>query len=282
MGERNAVWLSRQLGTNEIVLRGETNVSNDEPISVTVNDPSMFAATVLSETLAANGVRVTGQVIRDRTIRATLSSTNISAAPATKPSAAHWSTVAVHTTPLGAVLARANKDSMNLYAEALCKRIGAAVTNKPGSWESGTAAVSAYLQSLGVSRDEFNLVDGCGLSRKDNISPHAMVAILARNFHEGDHATFLNSLAVSGIDGTLDNRFREAGVRDLKGRVFGKSGYISAVRSLSGYLKARDGRWYAFSILMNNLVEGDYVAKQVQERIVKAIDVASNGGVARG
>jgi len=272
-GGSNAVWLSRQLGTNDIILRGETNASNDVPVSVTIHDPPMFAATVLAETLKNNGIHVTGEVRRDRTIRSSLAG----AAPTTG-SSDRWLPLAVHQTPLAVVLGRANKDSMNLYAEALCKRIGAAATGQSGSWENGTAAVGAFLQSLGVAKEEFNLDDGCGLSKKNNISPNAIARVLSHKFHDKDSTTYMGSLAVAGIDGTLENRFRD----DLRGRVFAKSGYVAAVRSLSGYLKAKDGQWYAFSILMNALVEGDATAKQLQEKIVQAIDNASIGRVASG
>jgi D-alanyl-D-alanine carboxypeptidase/D-alanyl-D-alanine-endopeptidase (penicillin-binding protein 4) len=264
MGQKNAVWLSRQPDTNDIVLRGETNTNNDEPISVTVNDPPMFAATVLSETLAANGVKVTGKVQRDRTIRDSL-----------EKSDGKWSALAVHTTPLSTVISRANKDSMNLYAESLCKRIGAAVTGQSGSWESGTAATSAFLQSLGVSKDEFTLDDGCGLSKKNAISPNAMAKVLEHDFYGRQHDVFISSLAVAGVDGTFETRFRDS---DLRGRVFGKSGYVIGVSSLSGYLKTKDGQWYVFSILMNGLPNGtNGTAKTLQEKIVKAIDAESTG-----
>jgi D-alanyl-D-alanine carboxypeptidase/D-alanyl-D-alanine-endopeptidase (penicillin-binding protein 4) len=81
---------------------------------------------------------------------------------------------------------------------------------------------------------------------------------------------FRNSLAIAGQDGTFEHRFRNS---DLRGRVYGKSGYVNAVSSISGYLKAKDDNWYAFSILMNNLpFRTNNTAKELQERIVEAID----------
>jgi len=285
-GSQNAVWLSRKPGTNEIVLRGETNASNDEPISVTVNDPPMFAAKVLAETLAANGIRFTGEVKRDRTIRAALSagqpaSQSPSTSPATNPSVA-WVPLAIHATPLTAVISRANKDSMNLYAEALCKRIGAATSGMSGSWENGTAATGAFVESLGVSREEFNFDDGCGLSKKNTVSPNAIAKVLEHKFFDKDRETYMSSLAVAGVDGTFEHRFSNS---DLRGRVFGKSGYVNGVSTLSGYVHGKDGQWYAFSILFNDLPPGTVLgAKQLQERIVKAIDASTspNGRVAAG
>jgi serine-type D-Ala-D-Ala carboxypeptidase/endopeptidase (penicillin-binding protein 4) len=166
------------------------------------------------------------------------------------------------------VLARANKDSMNLYAESLCKRLGFAATGESGSWQNGTAALGQFLRAAGVGESEFKLDDGCGLSKENVISPHALIRVMAYDYHSANRRAFLETLAVGGVDGTLEDRFRGT---DLKGRVFGKSGYVSGVRSLSGYLKAKDGHYYAFSILMNKVPE-DGMAKPLQDRIVKSID----------
>ena len=68
-GNENAVWLSRQPGTNDLVLRGHARESNVLPISVTIHDPPMYAGTVLAETLRSAGISVTGSVQRDRTQR---------------------------------------------------------------------------------------------------------------------------------------------------------------------------------------------------------------------
>ena len=70
--------------------------------------------------------------------------------------------------------------------------------------------------------------------------------------------------------------------RRLRGRVFGKSGYVNNVSSLSGYVHARDGEWYAFSILMNDVPSGtNHRAKEIHEKIVEAID-GSVASVAAG
>jgi D-alanyl-D-alanine carboxypeptidase/D-alanyl-D-alanine-endopeptidase (penicillin-binding protein 4) len=276
-GTTNAVWFSRKLGTNSVILRGETNVSNDEPISVTINDPPMFAATVLEEVIESSGIRVTGEVLRDRTIRQNLS---IGPSPTSAPLADRWVAMAIHATPLSSVLARANKDSMNLYAECLCKRLGAFTTGTSGSWQNGTAAVGGFLKSIGLGDSDFSLDDGCGLSKKNVISPHAVVTLLEHNNYSSYKDAFVSSLAVAATDGTMKDRFRDS---DLKGRVFGKSGYVVGVRSLSGYLKCRDGQWYAFSILFNGLPESDYGVKPLQEKIVQAVDAANrNARVAAG
>ena len=204
--------------------------------------------------------------------------------------------VGIHETPIDAVLGRANKDSINLYAESLCKRLGndsatagGANAAAPGTgglwvsgtWANGTAAVAAFLKRAGVPEAEFHLDDGCGLSKENRISPHALATVLTYDFFSRNRDVFVNSLSVAGVDGTLERRFDAADVRDLRRRVLGKSGFVEGVSTLSGLLHARDGNWYAFSIMVNGIPHGgNPEVKPLQERIVRAID--ADAGVAAG
>jgi D-alanyl-D-alanine carboxypeptidase/D-alanyl-D-alanine-endopeptidase (penicillin-binding protein 4) len=254
-GGRGGVIVTRNPGSNEISLRGGCTAT-EVTVSITVHDPALMAATVLAETLSSGGVKFTGSIGRDRSVRAKIGSGN-----------SGITVLAVHETALSTVLARANKDSVNLYAECLAKRIGAA-SGGTGSWETSSAAVTGFLKRIGIADTEFKVDDGCGLSRDDRITAHAMVQILHTNFTGRYRDEFMSSLAIGGKDGTLDNRFR-----DMRGRVLAKTGYIANVSALSGYLKGRDDQWYAFSILMNGVPGGaNGRAKQLQEAIVKAID----------
>jgi D-alanyl-D-alanine carboxypeptidase/D-alanyl-D-alanine-endopeptidase (penicillin-binding protein 4) len=212
---------------------------------------------------------MTGAVKRDRTMRQQRQAAG--AAGQTQ-----WQLLGIHETPIDSVLGRCNKDSMNVYAESLCKRLGFEVTQTSGSWESGTAEVGRFLKKAGVPEAEFKLDDGSGLSRGNAISPHALARILVYDFYGKNHAVFFDSLSIAGVDGTLDDRFRDAAMRDLRKRVFGKSGFIEGVSTLSGYLKARDEQWYVFSIMMNGIPHGsNSEIKLLQERIVKAVDTGA-------
>ena len=265
-GGDNAIWLSRVPNTNNIVLKGRTPYNTDVPVSVTIHDPTMFTATVLQEQFTAAGIKFgAARPARNRSLRAALLKTPLDQDPS-------WQVLAIHETPIATVLARSNKDSVNVYAEALCKRIGAAATNEPGSWKNGTAANAAYMAKIGVASTEFKFDDGCGLSKENTISAEALCRVMAHNWHNPDvKEAFFNSLSIAGKDGTLEARFQGT---DLRGRVFGKSGFVNSVRTLSGYLKAKDEQWYAFSILLNNLAD-TVTGKNLQEAIVRAVDTHS-------
>lgn len=268
-GNSNSIILSRTPGTNQIVLGGESRGSTTIPERVNIIDPSLFAGTVLMETLTNNGVRFTGGVTRDRTIR------NESTNPANG-----WQVLAVHETGLAMALARANKDSMNVYAEALAKRLAFEVSKPgpdgkkpPADWKAAAAAMGAFMQRVGVPENQYSFDDGSGLSKQNAITPFAVTHVLAYDFFHANRQAFLSSLSIAGQDGTLDDRFRGS---DLRGRVFAKSGFVEGVSALSGFFKAKDDRWYAFSILMNGIPpKSNGTVKPLQERIVMAVDNAS-------
>ena len=260
-GRESLVGLTRADGRNEITLSGSSPGSGETSFSISIHDPSLFSATVFAETIAGAGIKVSG-VGRDRTVRSQVLAGNAKEKGLV--------VLAVHETPLTAVVHRANKDSINLYAEALCKRVGSAETGQSGSWAYGTAATGALLKRVGVEEKEYRLDDGCGLSERNAISANAICRLLIHNFHAKHAQAFMESLSVAGQDGTLEKRFEGS---DLRGRVIAKTGYIKGVNALSGYLKTRDNRWYVFSILFNDLPDGTYERmKGVHEAIVKAID----------
>ena len=159
--------------------------------------------------------------------------------------------LAIHETPLTTVLDRANKDSVNLYAESLCKRLGHEATG-PARLVGKTAPLpSASFSSRSASaKPSSSSTTAAACRSRTRSAPRRSTKILAYKFHSPNRDVFRASLAVAGVDGTMEDRFRGS---DLRGRVFAKSGYVANVRALSGYLHASDGQWYAFSILMNRV-----------------------------
>jgi serine-type D-Ala-D-Ala carboxypeptidase/endopeptidase (penicillin-binding protein 4) len=282
VADTHALWLSRELGSNRIVLRGTVNGSNKLPFRVTLSDPPMRAGEALAGVLRRAGISV-GEVIRDRTIRrqldalrpdATDAEVEGSARDPRQPEASRagpagskitWRPIARHETPLAAVLNQTNKESTNLYAEALCKRI-AATPAAGGDWKSGTAMLKAVAAEASGGASAFEPDDGSGLSKVNRATPAGFVDVLSMMFHSPDRDMYVASMSVGGVDGTLDNRFRD----DLRGRVLAKSGSVSGVSTLSGYVRARSGEWFAFSILMNRVERG--AAQPAQDAIVRAID----------
>lgn len=260
-GGSSLLSIPREPESNTVSLHG--TIAGSCQASITIHDPSLYSATVLAETLVNNGINVTGGVGRDRSTRQRY------AAATADQRTRDWPVMCIFETPIASVINRANKDSQNLYAEALCKRSGAAASGQSGSWANGTGNTGRFLQKLGVSPSEFVLDDGCGLSRDNRISANAVTRVLMYDWVAPYRQMFVNSLSVGGVDGTLKKRFGN----DLEGRVHAKTGFIEGVSCLSGYLQARDDNWYAFSILINGIpAKSNSSIKPLQDRIVKAID----------
>jgi D-alanyl-D-alanine carboxypeptidase/D-alanyl-D-alanine-endopeptidase (penicillin-binding protein 4) len=167
------------------------------------------------------------------------------------------------------VLARCNKDSQNLFAEALIKRLGHEATGEPGSWSSGAAAERMFLsRALGPQAARFVIDDGSGLSRDNRVSAELLTGVLLAMHRNPTLAkTYRESLSVGGKDGSLRLRFRGRGFAST---VEGKSGYIDGVIALSGYIRQGDDD-YAFSIMLNDY-DQVYKGKRLIDRIVGAVD----------
>ena len=259
-------WISRLPNTNVITYRGKVKNHRTSPVHVTVHDPPMFLARSLARRFALAKIPV--DAIRRVELDDELPP---------------GQTLAQVLTPLTDVLARCNKDSQNLFAEALLKRLGYQFTGATGSWSSGAAAVRKFLSDELKSRGAgISIADGSGMSRQNSVSPRLLVDLLAAVQRDEEIGQlFLSSLAVGGEDGTLRSRFEQG----MTGRVHAKSGYISQVSCLSGYIvfdaQAPDQkpRVVAFALLFNGFQPPVYAyqLKQIQDELVQLIGrVVSN------
>jgi D-alanyl-D-alanine carboxypeptidase/D-alanyl-D-alanine-endopeptidase (penicillin-binding protein 4) len=204
-----------------------------------VTDPGAFFIDAMRTHLASRGLQISGPTRRADSFDPSLLA---------KPKL-----IAVHETLIKDLLFRLNKNSQNLFAEALCKILGRAFDaahgqNVPGSWEAGGRAVAAFFAKYDIAHDAFRLIDGSGLARENRITARIATDTLAVMFHHPAGDLYRESLSVAGQDGTLAKR-----MPDLTGRVFAKTGYIGGVRTLSGYVQTRSGRWLCFSFLFNQV-----------------------------
>ena len=172
----------------------------------------------------------------------------------------------VQSPPLASVLMDMNKYSSNFIAEQVLKAIGASNSSGPGSTLKGVEKISAYLESLGISDEEYVLVNGSGLSRRIILRPEHLTAVLTDMAKDSKVSPeFMASLAIGGRDGTLWSRFRDVKQVD---RLRGKTGTINGVHCLAGYLDGPAGKSYAFAYLVNNLRGGISRARKAHDEFV--------------
>ena len=105
------------------------------------------------------------------------------------------------------------------------------------------------LQQAGVPDDDVFLLDGSGLSRRDLVTPEAVIQVLTWAVHQSWGAAYEESLPFAGVDGSLQERFVNS---PASGLVHAKTGTLSHVSALSGYGQTLDGRRFVFSIFCNN------------------------------
>jgi PBP4 family serine-type D-alanyl-D-alanine carboxypeptidase len=206
-----------------------------------VTDPAAFFADALRTHLVSRGITIDGKSLR--------ASNPLGGTEVPPPG----KVVATHESQMRDVIAHLNKRSQNLFAEAFSKLLGREYRreqgkDEPGSWEAGGEAVHAFLKKYGINDEAFVIVDGSGLARQNKVTTRLISDMLVTMYHHPDAATYRESLAAAGIDGTIGKR-----MKDLTGRVYAKTGYISGVRSLSGYVQTDAGKWLVFSIIYNGI-----------------------------
>lgn len=161
----------------------------------------------------------------------------------------------VESAPLSELLTETNQNSNNLYAEALLRVLGANVGNNVGKLsptdstaQMGLDVVKTTLTQLGVDPSGYAIVDGAGLSRHNLVSPEAIAQTLIAMARSPLASFYRASLPVAGISGTLENRFRNT---PAQGIVQAKTGTVSGVVALSGYIDAPNYEPLVFSIIVN-------------------------------
>ncbi len=231
-GGASAVGAYRSQQPNRITIRGKCK-TQEGPFDVAIEQPGAFFGYVLAERLIRSGIPATGQLIE----RAFDEQGN------------RFTELIEYRTPLIDALHRANKDSLGLAAEALLKTIAAheSPDRSNGSWAEGSKRVGDYLRRLGIPDEEHHIDDGSGLSRENRLSARALMTVLLDLYHGDNWELYRTSLAVGGEDGTIVRYFKGSAYR---GRVLGKTGYVSGVRSFSGVCLTDRGP-YLFSILSN-------------------------------
>lgn len=217
--------------------------------SVAIHDPASFAATLLKEALQRRGIRVTGQVKRlDALARVTQ--------PFDESKLTELASVA--SQPMAELLKVVNKQSQNLHTELLLRHLGTRHPDygklddygRPKSTATlGNEVRRLFLQAASIDVSTLSLRDGSGLARQDLVTPRSTSSLLEFMLKHPHTQAFRDSLTVAGIDGTLERRMRDTAAAN---NFRGKTGTLSYVNALSGYLTTKRGQMLIFSGMGNN------------------------------
>lgn len=221
--------VARQPGSNELAISGTIGATIPElRADVAVDDPALFSAEGMIDALRDQGITVHGEARADYV---------------SEPSGI---VVASHeSAPLWQIIQVVNKVSQNLHAEMLLQELQhvdpAFARNSP----------------------DFSATDGSGLARQDLVTPEATVKLLERMWDGANRDIWLQSLPIGGVDGTLQHRFR-----DIPGaeRIHAKTGSLTHVNALSGYVETQNNKWLAFSVMVDQTLMPDREAREFLDR----------------
>ena len=158
----------------------------------------------------------------------------------------------VESPPLAELVRETNRESNNLYAEVLLRLLGKVTDKIPQQQEDtdeiGLKELKTALTQLGVNPNSYILADGSGLSRHNLISPEALVQTLRFMANSPAASIYRQSLSIAGESGTLKNRLNSTPNRVV---LQAKTGTLSGVSALSGYIEVPDYEPLVFSIIVN-------------------------------
>ncbi|MGH8791510.1 MAG: D-alanyl-D-alanine carboxypeptidase/D-alanyl-D-alanine endopeptidase, partial [Stackebrandtia sp.] len=256
-GGELSVDVNRPLGSNEFSVSGQIPADGEADVwAMSVSNPTGYAATVFREALEANGVTVTGDVRQGE---------------ATPDDAA--SLAAHDSAPMSELVVSFMKLSNNSLGESFLKAMGREAGGE-GSFSAGAEAVKEAMNSLNVNTDNLRQVDGSGMSRQNLVSPTQLTEMLVGARGQDWYDAWYDAMPIACesdpmVGGTLASRMCDT---PAAGNVHGKTGSMTSVSALSGYVTDGDDRELVFSIVNN-----DYLADTVKDLEDKiAVTIASH------
>lgn len=250
-GSLQQLWPEQRPGEPFLTIAGSIPIgAGSARLAVAAGNPTLWFASALRNRLQSQGIEVTGDAWDIDDVMP-------------PPDRAQAKVLFTHRSrPLRDIVQPLLKDSVNLYAEAVM-RLNAA----PGQLPTNDAALEGFekrLAAWGIPVSSRQIVDGSGLSRRDTVSPQTVLTVLQRMHDPAGSSPFISALPVAGVDGSLSERMRNT---PAAGNVRAKTGTMSNIRSLAGYVKTRDGETLAFVTIVNNFEGPGAAANQALDAI---------------
>ena len=279
-GTARDIHINREPGSTILTLWG--NMPLDDAganEALAIEDPAEFAATLFRQLLENRGLTVYGQQRTRHTELASLSTVTVTAMapsrggdePARSLQTKPLVLASYQSRPLVEDLRVINKVSQNLHAEILLRLLGRE-KGSAGTVEGGLEVLSGFLNKVGIPRDQYVFYDGSGLSRQNLVTPDAVVRLLRYASLQPWASSYRDTLPLAGVDGSLAGRFKNP---SDQGRIYGKTGSLGGVKTLSGYAVTDRGDQIAFSILSNN---SNLPTKRVTDTIDSIVeDILADG-----
>jgi len=243
----------RVLGTNIILLRSTLPQGYYETESLSVTDPALYFLDTFKKYLESRGITVSGQLYTDGNYF-------------------NWNPESYHlfdthtSVELSQIIKERNRESNNCYAEMLLKKLAAEKYDVQGSTELGLQELKEYMHSMQFDTSKVELRDASGMAPATLVKAADLNNYLVLLREKEYFPDFFESLAEGGLNGTLEYRFNNS---PLKGSFNGKTGFVSGVRTLSGYLKTEKGTELVVSLFTNNYTAKTSSVDFTQQKILE-------------
>ena len=161
--------------------------------------------------------------------------------------------------PVSVAIDAVLKNSNNLVSETLAKLAGAKITDSTGTDVSGIKVFNNYCEKLGIDSSKIRLADASGVSKNNLINADFVSEYLVKNKDN----KVLESLPSPG-EGTLTHR-----MLPIKDNLKAKTGSLSDISSIAGYLTTKKGRKYAFCIITNDPTTSSSDKKVLEDFLIR-------------
>src|SRR5947208_2925938 len=235
-GSARRLYINREPGSTELTLWGTIPI--DDPGAnegLAIEDPAEFAANLFRHLLGVRGIEVYGKERTRHTELASLStftSTVIASRGGDEHSLASPAGALVlaeyQSAPLSDDIRVINKVSQNLHAEIMLRLLGRE-KGTGGTVQAGLEVLRGFLNTAGISSDDYSFFDGSGLSRENLVTPRAVVQLLRYAATQPWGKEFHDSLPTAGVDGSLADRFKDL---DTEAHVYAQTGSLVGVNTL--------------------------------------------------
>ncbi|MCT2534219.1 D-alanyl-D-alanine carboxypeptidase/D-alanyl-D-alanine-endopeptidase [Aquibacillus koreensis] len=251
--KESKLFIERNHGSNQVIVKGTIPIQSlqrEEWISVW--EPTGYALDLFTRALQKQGISWNGSILYQK------------APEKIKRLVVHESM------PLSDLLVPFMKLSNNGHAEVLVKEMGKANKGE-GSWEKGLEVMREQLTNYGLDTDSMVLRDGSGISHVNLVPANQISDLLYKVRQEKWFRTYVNALPIAGKEERMTGGTLRYRLKDIKAEVIAKTGTISTVSSLSGYMKSGNGKELIFSILINN-VTNEEVGRSIEDKIIHILN----------